>query len=1030
MKFRFKIQQYQSDAVNAIADVFKGQPYVERTKYTRDLGVRVQSAQIGYFDSGVGATMFEEDDIGFANNRIELSPSMLLDNIRNIQSIANIKESDALSHNLGAVDLDVEMETGTGKTYVYIKTMFELNKRYGFSKFIVVVPSIAIREGVKKSFEMTQEHFMDSYGKKARFFIYNSKKLDEIEQFSSSSAINVMIINIQAFNTRGADARRIYEELDEFQSRRPIDVIAKNRPILILDEPQKMGGEATQESLKKFNPLFSMNFSATHRTVHNTVYVLDALDAFNKKLVKKIQVKGFTIKNLRGTNGYLYLQDIVLSPSKPPQAKIELEIKYPSGKLARETRLLKVRDNLYQTSNEMEQYNGFVISEIDPFTNTVTFLNGQVIELGNAYGDVSEGDIRRIQIRETIRSHFEKEEELFNRGIKVLSLFFIDEVAKYRQYDEDGNEINGLYGRIFEEEYTSIVNEYITLFDTPYVQYLKRNTAAEVHKGYFSIDKKGRKVDSATTRGTDISDDISAYDLILKDKERLLSFEEPTRFIFSHSALREGWDNPNVFQICTLKHSDSNVQRRQEVGRGLRLCVNSTGERMDATIPNFNVHSLNVLTVVANDSYEDFVKGLQTELKENLYERPTKASKEFFNGKKVVVGGAETSITAQQAHTIYKYLIKNDYIDDNDKPNDNYKNAVANGTLAPLPDEVAHMREVVHGLVRSTYDTDALKDMISNGNQSKVQDNKINDNFYKKEFQALWNLINHMYAYTVDFDSEELIKNSIKSINSSLYVTELTYTVSTGEQKGEIDADEIKNGVSFRTARTRTETLRTAASDTITYDLLGKIVGNTLLTRKTLAKILCGIEPIKFLMYQKNPEEFISKVSKLINEQKASLIVDHITYNLIDGTFDSDIFAESKAVTEYKLAYKAEKHIRDYVFVDSINKETSVERNFAMALDNADEVCVYAKLPRGFYIPTPVGNYSPDWAIAFYEGAVKHIYFVAETKGSLDSLELRGVEKAKIDCAKRLFNKMSNSKVRYENVTNYQDLLDKINALT
>ena len=1029
MKFRFKIQQYQSDAVKAIADVFKGQPYVERTKYTRDLGVRTQTAQMSLFDSGAGATIFEEDDVGFANNRIELSPSMLLDNIRNIQSIANIRESDTLSHTLGAVDLDVEMETGTGKTYVYIKSMFELNKRYGFSKFIVVVPSIAIREGVKKSFEMTQEHFMDTYGKKARFFIYNSKKLDEIEQFSSSSAINVMIINIQAFNARGADARRIYEELDEFQSRRPIDVIAKNRPILILDEPQKMGGEATQESLKRFNPLFSINFSATHRVVHNTVYVLDALDAFNKKLVKKIQVKGFTIKNLRGTNGYLYLQDIVLSPSKPPQAKIELEIQYPSGKLAREPRTLSAGANLYQTSNEMEQYKGFVISEIDPFTNTVTFLNGEVIELGNAYGDVAETDIRRIQIRETIRSHFEKEEELYNRGIKVLSLFFIDEVAKYRQYDEDGNEINGLYGRIFEEEYTSIVNEYITLFDTPYVKYLKSTTAADVHKGYFSIDKKGRKVDSSTTRGTDISDDISAYDLILKDKERLLSFEEPTRFIFSHSALREGWDNPNVFQICTLKHSDSNVQRRQEVGRGLRLCVNSTGERMDATIPNFNVHSLNVLTVIANDSYEDFVKGLQTELKENLYERPSKASKEFFNGKKVVVGGVETAITAQQAHTIYKYLIKNDYIDDDDKPNDNYKNAVANGTLAPLPDEVAHMRDIVHGLVRSTYDTDALKDMISNGNQSKVQDNKINDNFYKKEFQALWNLINHKYAYTVEFDSEELIRNAIKSINSSLYVTELTYTVSTGEQKGEIDADEIKNGVSFRTAKTRTETLRTAASDTITYDLLGKIVGNTLLTRKTVAKILCGIEPVKFIMYQKNPEEFISKVSKLINEQKASLIVDHITYNLIDGSFDADIFAESKAVTEYKLAYKAEKHIRDYVFVDSINKETSVERNFAMALDNAEEVCVYAKLPRGFYIPTPVGNYSPDWAIAFYEGTVKHIYFVAETKGSLDSLQLRGVEKAKIDCAKQLFNKMSNSKVRYENVTNYQDLLDKMNAL-
>lgn len=1033
MKFKFKIQQYQTDAVNAICDVFKGQPYSAQNKYTLDKGVTQRQAQVSIFDKGQ-ALALEDDDIGFANARIELDPSRLMANIKEIQSLGGIRESESLSHKFGAVDLDVEMETGTGKTYVYIKSMFELNKRYGFSKFIVVVPSIAIREGVKKSFEMTQDHFMDAYGKKARFFIYNSKKLDEIEQFSSSSAISVMIINIQAFNARGADARRIYEELDDFQSRKPIDVISRNKPIIILDEPQKMGGDATQESLQRFNPLFSMNFSATHKTQHNLVYVLDALDAFNKKLVKKIQVKGFTVKNLRGTNGYMYLQEIVLSKNKPPMARMEIEVRYSSsGKTNRETRLFKVGDSLYQASNEMQQYkDGFTVSEINPFNNTVTFVNGDVLELGRAAGEVSETDMRRIQIRETIRSHFEKEKELFDKGIKVLSLFFIDEVAKYRRYNENGEEVNGIYGQIFEEEYNKVVNEYITLFDTPYVQYLKSTSAAKAHNGYFSIDKKGHKIDSSVARGSDISDDVSAYDLILKDKERLLSFEEPTRFIFSHSALREGWDNPNVFQICTLKHSSSNVQRRQEVGRGLRLCVNSTGDRMDATIPDFDVHSMNVLTVVANDSYEDFVKGLQTEIKDTLYERPSKATKEFFVGKRIVVDNTETTITAQQAGAIYRYLIKNDYIDENDKPTDTYRNAVSENALEPMSPELEPLAAQIHKYVQSIYDEHALDDMIDNGHQAKVQDNPLNENFAKKEFQTLWNLINHKYAYTVKFDSDELIRNSIKEIDDNLFVTMLTYTVSTGEQKDEISSEQITNETSFKTTSTHTEQIRELSGSSIKYDLLYSIASKTSLTRRTVAAILKGIRADKFLMYKANPEDFINKVIKLINEQKASLIVDHVTYNMVDGTFDSNIFAESKLTSEYRYAYKSAKHIRDYVFVDGINKEASVEKNFAAELDKADAVCVYAKLPKAFYIPTPVGNYSPDWAIAFNDGyGIRHIYFIAETKGGLDSLQMlpmRGVEKAKIACAKLLFNKMSTSKVHYENVTNYQDLLAKMSS--
>ncbi len=1036
MKFKFKTQQYQTDAVNALCDVFKGQPYHERSEYTLDKGVRpIGNQQLSLFDmkSDDSEISYDDIDIGFANADIEITDKALLQNIKDIQQLSNIKESNTLSNKLGKVELDVEMETGTGKTYVYIKSMFELNKRYGFSKFIVVVPSIAIREGVYKTFTMTEEHFMDTYGKKARYFIYDSKKLDKIEQFSSSNSINVMIINIQAFNTRGADARRIYEELDEFQSRKPIDVIARNRPIIILDEPQKMGGNATQESLVNFKPLFTMNFSATHRTKHNLVYVLDAVDAYNKKLVKKIEVKGFTLKNLKGTNGYLYLQDIVISKDKAPKAKIELEITYPSGKLNRETRLLSVGDNLYQTSNELEEYkDGFVINDINPYNNTVTFLNGDVLELGNAVGNVNEMDVRRIQIRETIKSHFEKEEELFNKGIKVLSLFFIDEVAKYRQYDEEGNQVLGDYGKIFEEEYIKAYNERGHLLNTPYDQYLATTIEdiSKVHTGYFSIDKKGHAIDSKISRGSDTSDDESAYDLILKDKERLLSFAEPTRFIFSHSALREGWDNPNVFQICTLKYSSNDVQRRQEVGRGLRICVNQNGDRMDSQVSNIDFFDINKLTVIANESYESFVDGLQKDIKENLYERPMKASIDYFANKLIQFEGSDYRITPTQANAIHNYLIKNDYIDDDDKPTEKYKEAVTNKTLEPMKPELEPMASEIHKLVQGIYDESILNRMVSNGHQAVVQENGLNkENFNKKEFQKLWKLINHKYSYFVDFDSEELIKKSIKTIDDNLYVTEVTYTVTTGEQKENIDAAQVENSNSFKNSHSKSLKLKETAGSNIKYDLVGKIASETSLTRKTVASILKQISPIKFAMYKTSPEEFITKVSKMINDQKATLVIDHVVYNQIDGSFDSTIFTESKTSEEFRNAYKSLKCIKDYVFVDGINKNESIERKFAEALDQNDEVVVYAKMPRSFYIPTPVGNYSPDWAIAFKEGSVKHIYFLAETKGSMETLQLRGVENAKIECAKKLFNKMSTSEVRYEQVSNYTELLNKMNSM-
>lgn len=1022
MKFKFTIQGYQTDAVNSVVKVFSGQPFQDKVSYRRDVGSQDDDRTLFNWQQS------DEDlFMGFANAPVALSETQLLHNIREVQNDNNIKESASLAKHLGACSLDVEMETGTGKTYVYIKTMFELNKRYGWSKFIVVVPSIAIREGVQKSFQTMQDHFMEQYGKKARFFVYNSKNLTDIDQFSSSADLSVMIINVQAFNARGKDARRIRMELDEFGSRRPIDVIQANRPIVILDEPQKMGGKKTQESLKEFHPLFTMNYSATHKEHHDLVYVLDALDAYRMKLVKKIEVKGVDIHNLRGTDGYLFLENIVISPKKPPRARLEFEIKYDKS-IKRETRIVGVDDDLYALSKEMEQYQGYHINDIEPIRGIVTFTNGVEIHTGEVLGDVSEKDIRRVQIRETIRSHFEKEKELYNRGIKTLSLFFIDKVEHYRKYDDEGNEINSEYGQMFEEEYISILNEYLTLFDTPYEQYLKQIDVHTTHAGYFSIDKKGHKVDSKTKRGSDFSDDESAYELILKDKERLLSLDNPVRFIFSHSALREGWDNPNVFQICTLKHGgDSTTNKRQEVGRGLRLCVNQSGDRMDEQVLGSEVQEINKLTVIASEGYKDFVSSLQNDIKDNLYERPTQATVEYFQGKWIQIGDDVVTITSDQANAIYFYLVKNSYIDEDGHVTDAYRADAENKILAPLPDKIKDITAGVHALVRSIFDEHALDGMIEDGHQTKIQENALNDNFYKKEFQTLWNYINHKWSYTVHFDSQELIQKAIRHIDDKLFVSQLQYTVTKGTQGDDWSAETIKSGNGFVSEKSHTYDLKRSEMSQVKYDLIGEIGAGTHLTRKTVAMILKGISPAKFTMYRHNPEEFISKVTKLINEEKATMIVDDITYNRTDGTYDSEIFTAEKN-KDFSKAYPAKKNVQDYVFTDG-TAEKSIERKFAEDMDLDDKVVVYAKLPRGFQIPTPVGNYAPDWAIAFQKGTVKHIYFVAETKGSMESMDLRPIEQAKIKCAKTLFNEISTDDVVYGQVDSYQNLLSMMNAI-
>ena len=867
MKFKFKTQQYQTDAVEATVNVFAGQPSKTSAQYRRDLG-KIK-----------GRIVFDEEYVGYKNADVELQGSQLLANIQQQQAYYNIPKSTKLSlpDGLGACSLDIEMETGTGKTYVYIKTMFELNKRYGWSKFIVVVPSIAIREGVAKSFTMLAEHFQEHYGKQAIPFVYNSSNLNAIDDFSSSADIRVMIINTQAFNSSfneaknvegrkgDAAARIIYTRRDDFQSRRPIDVIAANRPIIIMDEPQKMEGVATQKALKNFKPLFVLNYSATHKTSHNCVYALDALDAYRQRLVKKIQVKGITLQNLLGNQSYIYFDSIVLSKNKAPEVKLEIEVKGASSTRRQICKFCQ-GDSLFDASH-LQAYKDFVITDINPLTNVIYFMNGDSLHKGEVMGDVSEKQLQRIQVRETIKSHFEKEAMLFKQGIKTLSLFFIDEVSNYKGYDERGEVVKGDLWKIFEEEYNYYLNEHLPLFEDDYQRYLIRFSASEVHNGYFSIDKKGHAVNSTIARGEDTSNDISAYDLILKNKERLLSFEEPTRFIFSHSALREGWDNPNVFQICTLRHANSNTAKRQEVGRGLRICVDQQGVRMDQELLGDAVHDINRLTVIANESYSTFADALQKETRDALRVRPSVANVAYFEGRKFKMGEEEHVISQMEASAIINYLYENDYVDDKGNIQQSYHEDLRNGTLAPLSKKLAPMGEQIHKLVQSIFDPSAFDDMIEDANKkAEVVNDHLNENAAKEEFKRLWEQINHRYVYTVHYDSEELIKKAIASIDKNLTVTKLKYIVTTGEQ-GEEDVDFTGK------QQTRTKELREVSTSDVAYDLVGDIARGATLTRKTVVRILKGISQAKLYLFKNNPEEFIRNVIRLIKDEKATMCV-------------------------------------------------------------------------------------------------------------------------------------------------------------
>ena len=1018
MKLQFKHQKFQADAAKAVVDVFAGQPYLTPT-YLMDRGSDAHQL-----------TLEEMSFTGWRNEPIvpELSDQVVLEHLNKIQRANQIAPSPRLE---GRYNLTIEMETGVGKTYTYIKTMYELNRHYGWSKFIVVVPSVAIREGVYKSFQVTQEHFAEEYGKKIRFFIYNSAQLTEIDRFASDSSINVMIINSQAFNARGKDARRIYMKLDEFRSRRPIDIIAKTNPILIIDEPQSVEGKQTKERLKEFNPLFTLRYSATHRSdsIYNMVYRLDAMEAYNKKLVKKIAVKGITESGSTATDGYVYLEGINLSKAAPT-ATIQFDYMGKSG-LRKVSRKVGIGYNLYDNSGDvtkLEEYkNGFVVKTIDGRDDSLEFLNGVKLYAGDVVGKVTEEQLRRIQIRETILSHIERERQLFYKGIKVLSLFFIDEVAHYKQYDAAGQPHNGIFADMFEEEYNDILSTMqLGIGEDEYLKYLKSIKAEDTHAGYFSVDKKGHMTDSKLgDRKERTSDDRDAYDLIMKNKELLLDRDpkkSPVRFIFSHSALREGWDNPNVFQICTLKQSSSEVRKRQEVGRGLRLCVNQDGERMDANVLGNDVHNINVLTVIASESYDSFARGLQSEMAEAVADRPRAVTADLFKGKVLRdVSGNEQVVDETLAQAICYDLIINGYVDRKGALTDKFFEDKANKQVK-IAEEAADCADSVLEILDSVYNDRAMKPENARSNNVELQVDP--DKLAMPEFKALWSRINSKSVYVVDFDTQELIQKAIQSLDKDLRVSKIYFRVESGSMEEVKSKESLLDGSSFSKKKSEmySQDKQVRANSAVKYDLVGKLVEETSLTRKAVIAILTGIQPVVFNQFQENPEEFIIKASSLINDQKATAIIQHITYHVLDDRYDTDVFTEPTLKGRLGTnAMKADKHLYDHILYDSTN-----ERDFANDLEIKSEVAVYVKLPDGFYISTPVGRYNPDWAIAFYEGKVKHIYFVAETKGSMRSMQLRDIEKTKIHCAREHFKAISSGDVVYDVIDGYQALLDKV----
>ncbi|ABR54066.1 type III restriction protein res subunit [Methanococcus vannielii SB] len=998
----YKKQDFQEHAVNAVCDIFEGEMGAV-SKYILD-------KEKSNLKDWTGT---DKNIYAFRNEKINLSNELLLKNINEIQKRNGIFGSEvAESMDKANLNITIEMETGTGKTYTYINTIFELNKRYNWTKFIIVVPSIAIREGVYKSFEDMEEHFLAIYGKKINYFVFNSSKINDVMSFARDDGINVMIINNQAFNK--TESNTIHNSNNEYGVA-PIEYINTTNPIMIIDEPQSVEGKGktkTKDVLSEFKPLFTLRYSATHRELYTLVYRLDAVDAFNKKLVKRIEVKGIEVKGGNATHGY-FLVDEILTSKGNPKARIEIDISTSKRQLKK----VEDGDNIYEKYAQLEQYKDWVIDKVDGRNNCVvvrTPEGDKTFDQGVIYGKPDKMYQRRIQIRELIKSHLNKESMNYKNGIKTISLFFIDEVAKYRQYADDGNQVNGEYAEIFVQEYTSIISEFLE--ENPELNdYLGKISVDDTHKGYFSIDKKSKQLKNPDLKGKGkekTCSDPDTFELIMKDKKRLLDLKNPVRFLFSHSALKEGWDNPNVFQICILRDNESTeIKRRQEVGRGLRLCVNQNGERIDSSFEGIDVDKTNVLTIIANESYESFANALQSEFNESLKIRPTKFSVEFLKTQNI----NGTQISPDLANKIHYSFVINQYLTEDNEFTEKFRTDLETNDIKISESLKEYSKEIIE-LSKKVVNNkiDISKASGKSDVRSHIKLEKLND----PEFDKLWNYISTKSYYTVDFDTKELIKNSVAKINEKLTVSSVYVELRTG-----ITKKEHENTVEFEEKKLDTISVENAISKNIKFDLISQIVDKTRLTKNTIIEILTNITQEKFECFKKNPEEFIKNISNLINHEKAVIIENNIVYHKADEKIPKDIFENILKLNPEKYIETPNNYLYDKLEYDSVDPEKKIGEE----MDIYNNLIVFTKLPKNKYnIETPVGKFSPDWLMVFKKDTVSHAYCVFESKGSLVEADRREIENIKIDCAKKHFSAISNEKIIFDAVTSVDNVIDSI----